>query len=246
MIGALYSSDAQLDRIRAILQTYARLPFAETSIPGRIMESVLSVVREGEVLPTYDFVDVIRKDIGCGWQVKSTRKETSVTWKRAKIPNAEELIADSQKSLEARQILGDAIIEFCNEHALESIEEYGLHAIGYARLISFPREMRALYFERQLCSREDPKVFRSEDFEWRWSPPRSKASKEMLPALNGVHKASGKKWFAWHGRGENQLHFSGESVWWPENDRHSRSFQLPGGGERLSWNEVIELLSRAT
>lgn len=246
MTDTLHSSGAQLDRIRTILQTYARLPFSETSIPGRIMESVLSVVREGEVLPTYDFVDVIRRDIGCGWQVKSTKAMTSVTWKRAKIENAEELIADSQESPEACQTLGNTIIEFCNRHALESIEKYNLHSIGYARLIFFSKEKKILYFERLLCSRENPQVFQTEDFEWKWSPTKSKASKEMLPALNGIHKTSGKKWFAWHGRGENQLHFSGESVWWPEDGRHSRSFPVPGRNERLSWNEMIELMSRST
>ena len=166
MIDALHSSDSQLDRIVAILQTYARLPFAEASIPGRIMESVLSVVRDAEVLPTYDFVDVIRRDIRCGWQVKSTKSTTPVTWKRAKIPNAEELIADSQESPEARQDLGNEIIDFCNRHVLESIEAYDLDVIGYARLISFPRERRVQYFERLLCSREDPLVFRAEDFRW--------------------------------------------------------------------------------
>ena len=41
-------------------------------------------LRQGEVLGTYDFVDVIKRGSKCGWQVKSTKESTPVTWKRAK------------------------------------------------------------------------------------------------------------------------------------------------------------------
>ena len=83
------------------------------------MGGVLAHVRGGRVLNTYDFVDVIRTEDGCGWQVKSTKATTPVTWKRAKIPDAVSLIEQSNRSAGGLQALGDAIMEFCNRHAQE-------------------------------------------------------------------------------------------------------------------------------
>ena len=69
--------------------------------------------------------------------------------KRAKIANSSELISESFKSDEALSILGNSIIDFCNEHAKESILHYNLDAIGYSRLIVngfFPVCKVRLYF----------------------------------------------------------------------------------------------------
>lgn len=102
----IFSTNEQLDLICKILSRYIRLPFSGKTIPGAIMEGVLAHVRDGQVLNTYDFVDVIEPVDRVGWQVKSTKSSTPVTWKRAKIPNAPELIENSRKSLQGLQDLG--------------------------------------------------------------------------------------------------------------------------------------------
>ena len=240
---SVFSSQNQLQDIQRILANYFRLPAAGTNIPGQLMESVLSHVRGGTVLNTYDFVDVIHPQISTGWQVKSTKKETPVTWKRAKIPNALELIEASRKSESGLQALGDTIIEFCNDHARASLHNYKLLQIGYSRII-LRQNGRVTYFERLLCSKDRPDIFDPADFTWRWSTPKKAIKKEQLPALHGIHRASEEKWWAWHGLGENQLHFSGEPAWWPsDDDQHAFSFQLPSDQEKLSFNQLMSLLS---
>ena len=241
MTDALFSTSTQMEEIETAIRTYARLPFSDVSIPGRIMESIITFVRGGEILNTYDFVDVIQGTIG--WQVKSTKQSTPVTWKRAKIPDAENLIARSYQSDKGLQRLGDSILNFCNQHASDSIDRYSLERIGYARLIVDPKLRRVTYFEREICSRSDPRVFVPEDFRWNWSEPKRGPRKEQLPALNGINAKTGKKWFAWHGLGENQLHFSGERLWWPDTGEHFCSFDLPREDERVSWQEVFSMLS---
>ena len=205
------------------------------------MESVFSFVREGKVLNTYDFVDVI--DGKSGWQIKSTKAETPVTWKRAKIANAEELILQSYKSKRGLQELGNAIIDFCNEHVSASIDQYSLDRIGYVRLVVHQKKRRVNYFERPLCTRADPRVFRKEEFSWRWSTPKKVRKKEQLRSFIGTKKDTSEKWFAWHGLGENQLHFSGERAWWPER---MHSFELPRANTRLSWQETLAILTDST
>ena len=89
-----------------------------------------------------------------------------------------------------------------------------------------------------------PQVFNPNDFEWHWSTPKKTVKKEQLSALHGYHKENGKKWFAWHGLGENQLHFSGEKDWWmPEENPHATVFDFPKPDERLELEKFIELLS---
>ena len=78
------------------------------------MKVLIALVHQGEVLDTYDFVDVIQRERRIGWQVKSTMEKTPVTWKRAKIANKDALVAASRESTEGLQALGDAIIAFCN------------------------------------------------------------------------------------------------------------------------------------
>jgi hypothetical protein len=213
----IFSSEAQLIEIGRILSTYMRLPLSSNTIPGAVMEALLGYVREGNVLGTYDFVDVIKPKLNCGWQVKSTKASTPVTWKRAKIPNREKLISLSHKSQVGLQQLGDAIVDFCNAHVQRSLDSYELEQIGYCRLIVHD-DGQVTYFERSLVTRESPLLFEPSDFTWKWSKPKKIRKKEQLQALHGTHKPTNKKWFAWHGLGENQLHFSGERNWWPKPD----------------------------
>lgn len=240
----MFSSPEQLKQLAEILSKYARLPFSPSSIPGGVLEGALAHVRGGDVLRTYDFVDVIKKSDRRGWQVKSTKFDTPVTWKRAKIPNSLTLIAASKESVDGEQALGDAIINFCNDHALESIRLYELDEIGYSRLILFP-DGRFLYFERLLCSKESPAIFNPSDFQWSWSKPKRTVKKEQLPALHGLHRPTGEKWWAWHGLGENQLHFHGERSWWPPpSDPHATTFSFPADDERIEWDKFVEMLAR--
>lgn len=241
---SILSSPDDLDKVRDILIAYARLPFSDNKkIPGSVMEGVLGTVRDADVLNTYDFVDVVAPERGYGWQVKSTKHDTPVTWKRAKIPGAQELIEQSRQNSAGLQKLGNAIIDFCNQHVRESIERYDLKQIAYARLIVH-KEGRATYFERTLCTRESPVIFNPKDFEWRWSAPKNTTKKEQLPALHGTHRLTGEKWWAWHGNGENQLHFNGESSWWPEDeDEHSITFRLPSESEKIPLTELLKLLN---
>ena len=159
--------------------TCLRLPFSQGVMPGRVLEEALANVRSGEVLHTYDFVDVVCREEACGWQVKSTRDSTLVTWKRAKLPNATDLVDESLKSHAACQELGNVIINFCNEHAQRSLADYGLQEIGYARLI-LHRGGRVTYFEKSLCSTSQPIVFDPKDFLWSWPTPKAPGKKEQL------------------------------------------------------------------
>lgn len=236
----VFSTKEQLKDISKILTGYLKLPFSDDSIPGALMESVISEVRQGEVLNTYDFVDILNKEKKVGWQVKSTKASTPVTWKRAKIPNSLPLIEASRNSPEGLQNLGDAIIKFCNDHASESMNDYGLDEIGYSRLIVH-KNGALTYYEKILCTKEDRKIFHEGEFEWEWSTPKKTKKKEQLPALHGTHKPSNKKWFAWHGLGENQLHFSGEKAWWPSSDENKIDFSFPE--DRLSQRQLMELLN---
>lgn len=241
---AIFSTPAQLSRLGDILSKYARLPFSKETIPGAVLEGALAHVRGGEVLNTYDFVDVIKREDRGGWQVKSTKSGTPVTWMRAKIPNSQKLIDDSRKTTAALQALGDTIINFNNAHVQASIERYNLNEIGYSRLIVFPNG-RVVYFEKLLCTRSAPKIFNAANFEWRWSQPKKTVKKEQLPALHGLYKPTGKKWWAWHGLGENQLHFTGDGDWWPPpNDPHVVTFSFPAAADRIDLEKFIELLAR--
>jgi hypothetical protein len=218
------------------------VPFALETIPGSFMENVLAHVRKGTALNTYDFVDVINSEKHIGWQVKSTKDTTPVTWKRAKIKEADNLIRVSQQSEQGLRILGNAIIDFCNEHALESIVKYNLTEIYYSRLVVCDNR-EVIYFEKLLCTKDNPVIFNKDDFVWKWSTPKKTVRKEQLQALHGYNKHTNEKWFAWHGLGENQLHFSGEKNWWPDtNDRHHIKFLFPRSDERLSQDQFMALL----
>jgi len=240
-IEELAPTREQLDQIGKALTGYLRLPFAGT-LPGAFVEAVVARVRNATILATYDFVDVVDRDRGIGWQVKSTKASTPVTWKRAKLPNAPSVIAASHESLEGLQALGDAIIAFCNNHVEESLREYGLSGIGYARAILSESvdQISVQYFERELVTAEQPRLFDPAAFEWRWSQPKNVVKKEQLQALHGFHRSTGKKWFAWHGLGENQLHFSGESSWWPRgSSEHSVSIDLPRDTQKITFDEFV-------
>ena len=237
-MSEIISSKEQISELISVLQGYLKLPFTEKTIPGSLMESVLSSVREAEILPTYDFVDVLHRQKRIGWQVKATKKLTPLTWKRAKIRDSRALIEASMDDYNATQELGYKIIEFCNDHARESIEKFDLIEIGYSRLIIDNDQI--MYFERLLCTKEDPRIFHAEDFEWSWSKKKKTIGKEQLQSLHGIHKKSGKKYFAWHGMGENQLHFSGEKDWWPTSE-NMHKFKFPE--DRISRDDLIRILS---
>lgn len=236
----IFSTQDQLKTISEILTGYLKLPFSGDSIPGALMESVISEVCGGEVLNTYDFVDILNEKKKVGWQVKSTKASTPVTWKRAKIPNSVQLIEASRKDANGLQKLGDAIIKFCNDHASESMNKYELEEIGYSRLIVH-KDGKLTYFEKIICTKNSPKIFNESDFEWKWSIPKKTKKKEQLPALHGTHKLRNKKWFAWHGLGENQLHFSGEKAWWPTGNKNKVDFNFPD--QRLSQAQLMKLLN---
>lgn len=238
----IFSSPEQLQRIATIIYSYARLPFVSNNIPGAIMESVLGTVREAKVLDTYDFIDVLKKDTKIGWQVKSTQASTPVTWKRAKITDSSTLISDSFASPEACQILGDAIIKFCNDHAQHSLDFYDLEEIGYSRLI-LDKNNKATYFERKLCDKTSPIIFKSEDYYWEWSTQKTTNKKEQLPSFKGIRKSDDKKIWAWHGLGENQLHFSAEKEWWlPEGHINRIDFDMPIDSQKFTLEKFLEIL----
>ena len=237
----LFSTPDQIEDMKQLLRLYTLLPFSnKKAIPGSLMEAVLAHIRGGQVLSTRDFVDVIHPVSRLGWQVKSTKADTSVTWKRAKLPDQEALIAASEQSQDKCQALGDVIIASCNDHVQASFQKYGLREIGYSRLIVH-NDGRATYFERALCSRDAPVIFDAADFVWHWSQSKKRNPQEQLPALHGTHCPTGDKWWAWHGRGENQLHFSGEKTWWPTSPAsQALSFQIPQ--EQMSVKKFVELL----
>lgn len=241
------STSDELEQIAKAVAGYCYLPFASDSVPGAYVEAAVANVRGGRVLRTYDFVDVVDVEHRTGWQVKSTKQTTPVTWKRAKIPGATQLIAasrdpDERGREEGLQALGDAIIDFCNQHAAESLEKYDLDEIGFSRVLVTPTEI--VYYERELLTRERPRIFDPADFSWQWSVQKAGTKKEQLSSLHG--KRNGEKWFAWHGLGENQLHFSGESHWWPaEDSAHRFALPLPSPDERLDFAAFGELIDSA-
>jgi hypothetical protein len=242
----LFSTPQELDRIQHILTTLLKLPLTDETISGDLMERVFAHVRDANALKTYDFVDVIDPTKRLGWQVKSTMSSTPVTWIRGKIPQRDYMISKSEESAEALKALGDAIISYCNHHIWETgFEKYNLDHIGYVRLIVFP-DGKIRYFERHLCSRDTPLLFNADSYRWKWSAQKNTKVKEQLSALHGYfcnhdNSETVKHW-AWHGRGENQLHFSGESEWWPNTeDSHARDFTFPSQG-KLSFDDLVNLL----
>lgn len=251
----IYSNKDEMLKIVEYLTAYMKIPyFQDDTIPGKVMEKIISLVRGGDQLATYDYVDVCIEN-SVGWQVKSTKSDTPLTWKRAKIANSDALIAASEKNKKGLAELGNAIIDFCNAHAAESIDKFKLKEIGYSRLIMFP-DNTAIYFERLICTKRSPKIFDESSYEWRWSSPKATQKKEQLSALHGIEISTGKKVFAWHGRGENQLHFSGESDWWPtikkptklgeinfSSDSHAVAFKLPAETDKVSWDDLTRFLN---
>lgn len=252
----IFSTREQLEKIAGYLTAYMKIPFfQDDTIPGKVMEKIVSLVHSADQKATYDYVDVC-KEGSVGWQVKSTKDKSPLTWKRAKIANSAKMILASETSESARQELGNAIIDFCNKHAHESLALYSLKEIGYSRLIMF-EDGTAIYFEKLISSKQSPNIFDKNDYTWEWSSPKDVTKKEQLPALHGTSKKTHKKAFAWHGRGENQLHFSGEKEWWPEitrptkvgvinysEDGHAMAFKL--SSEKLPWDDLVEFLNKGS
>ena len=238
----IYSTREELDRISQSLAIYLKLPFVADSVPGAYMEAIIANVKRAEVLKTYDFVDVVNHQQNIGWQVKSTKSNTPVTWKRVKLPNSVQLIEKSKENKRDCQHLGNLIIQHCNNHAKESLEKYGLKSIGFARLIVFPKERVIKYYERELCTFRNPNIFDANEFEWVWSKPKKSEKKEQLPALQGINRTTNTKWFAWHGSSENQLHFEGEKYWWPPITNSPYSIEMDFPSEKLTQQQLIDLI----
>jgi hypothetical protein len=218
---------SRFDRTVSLVQSLLRLPFFQ-SLPGSALEEILAHVTGGERMGTYDFVDVVAKREKIGYQVKSIRATTPVTWKRAKLPDKNTFIEASHRDAKGAQALGDAIIAFCNDHAIQSIKKYGLQRLVYARLVDYMDDTLT-YFEKDLPINKP--LFNPRDFTWSWSKAKEATTKEQLSAFHGVDKATGRSWFAWHGLGENQLHFKGESAWWPPAGSPDRvDFRRAEGG----------------
>lgn len=233
--------EADLSAIATALAKIYRLPFATESIPGGFAEAIVAEHYGGKVLSSRDFVDVVCESTGVGWQVKSTKASTTVTWKRAKIEGSADLIQESDDKGGAHtQDLGRLVIEACNSHAVNSLEKYDLNEIRYARIISCTG--RFTYLERELIDRQNPTLFNSNDFEWEWSEVKRRSEREQLRALHGKHRTYDEKWFAWHGRGENQLHFFGDRWWWPNSDPNAQCVTLPRPGTSKTWNDLIQSL----
>ena len=102
-----------------------------------------------------------------------------------------------------------------------------------------------MYFERCLLDTEHPRLWNPSDYVWQWSTPKRAEKKEQLPAFVGRHKETNTKSFAWHGQGENQLHFSGEGDWWPEeNSDHRLDFQIPNSNQKVDFETLAVWLSQ--
>ena len=228
------------ENLEKYFKSFLLLPWTKNSIPGNIVEEIIALTHDAKVINTYDFVDVIDQcHLHRGWQVKSTKEKTPVTWKRAKIPNKEILIKNSKCSDEGLQVLGNKIISFCNDHVEESCKLYNLDDIYYSRCILF-KDRSVKFFERKLATSDDPRIFIPEDFDWKWSLPKNATKKEQLPALHGFRKLDGKKMLAWHGHGENQLHFSGESEWWNDGKNSLELTFTPPS--RISYHQFFEMI----
>lgn len=235
------STDDEINKIGTVLLTYLRLPFSINSIPGSIVEHVLGYVREAEVLNTYDFVDVIDRSSKIGWQVKSRKVTTPVTWKRAKISNRENLIIESEKSNDGLDELGAAVLGVCNKHVNDSLSLYGLSRIGYVDLILYKNKLQ--YIECEIPQGKLKELFCPSDFRWEWSKEKAKGKKEQLTALQGFDIKTDKKWWAWHGRGENQLHFVGEKHWLSSMKTQTRELALPEASDKIPIEDLLEVLS---
>lgn len=229
------------EKIARLLNSFLKLPFVSDAVPGRIMEEIIANVYGASILNTYDYVDVV-VDGSHGWQVKCTKDSTPLTWKRAKIEGKQSLIDESVKSSDGAAALGEAIIDFCNQHAIESLHRYRLKKIFYSRCILFPGS-KIKYFERLLCTEESPCIFKPDDYRWEWSKSKKATKKEQLSAFHGVDKKTGQKVWAWHGLGENQLHFSGEKLWWndPVNPV-SVEVPFPKESEKISFKIFVDYL----
>lgn len=252
---SIYSKPDELERIGEILRIYARLPFSRATIPGSVMEGTLALIRGATVLPTYDFVDVVDPTKRIGWQIKATLSGTPVTWKRVKLRDGAALITKSREDDLHVQALRAAVIAFCNESARSSLDlrvkpEHRrstglpplvqLDDIGIARLILHP-DGWAEYYERRLITRTQPQLFDPRSYKWKWTDER--VGGKQLPALHGIHISSNTKHFAWHGQGENQLHYYGEREWWPDRSPTQNTVRFRLDGRRLTYEDLARLLA---
>ena len=57
----------------------------------------------------------------------------------------------------------------------------------------------------------------------------------------GFRKSDNLKFWAWHGHGENQLHFSGEKIWW-DDPKNIINIKL-SPPDRIDFDEFFEKMS---
>lgn len=212
----IFSNKEELNKLKNCIKGYCKMPMSGNGFPGSVLEDIFAYARGAEKLNTYDFIDVLDSKNKIGWQVKSSKDKTPLTWKRVKLDNASSFINNSIKSSIDCQVLGDLIIDTCNKNALESINKFNLDEVGYSRLI-LSDDGTLCYFEKILCTKNNPCIFNKEDFEWKWAKSKKGKNKEILSSFQGFNKKTGVKWFSWHGLGENQLHFNGEKEWYKES-----------------------------
>lgn len=215
-MSLVFSNKKELKEISELVQGYFKLPISEDTIQGDFFEKIIAEARNAKRLNTYEFIDVVDEKNKVAWQVKSTKEKTPLTWKRVKLKDSKKLIEESFQSFEKTQELGELIINFCNLNAKESIDKYNLKEIGFSRIIS-NLDGTLSYYEKILCTKENPIIFNKDNYIWKWSEQKTNGKKEMLKSLQGFDKITGLKMFSWHGQGENQLHFVGDKYWLKEN-----------------------------
>lgn len=236
----MYLTEEQLQKLGSYLKAYLKLPVASGDrVPGEDFEKIVAAAINGEALGKKDFVDVLTFDKRWGKQTKSGIYGNNIIWKRAKIDNSEQLVLESKNSISAAQQLGKLLIDQCNEHIIDSINKYNLDGITYSRLIIKEPDILE-YFEKFLCTKNDPIVFESKDIYWKWSNTKKSLKKEYLPALHGINIKTGETIWQWNGLGDNQLNFPGEKLWWPKN---RTIFTFPNDNEKVSFEKLLVLLS---
>lgn len=195
-----------LDDLGRYIKAYQSLPFFDGSVPGKILETLVAFAFQGRVLNTLDFVDVVSGKVG--WQVKSIKAGSDVTWKRVTIANPEFLL---ELSYEEPAFLGRYLIDICNDHIFDSFVKYGLEDIRYIKAEIHPSNV--VLVEKSIVTNDSIVAFDHDDFYWHWTEPKHRNNKELLPSFSGFHKETNSKWFSWNGLGDNQFRFTYEKVW---------------------------------
>ncbi|MDR2685210.1 MAG: hypothetical protein LBB23_00355 [Rickettsiales bacterium] len=67
-----------------------------------------------------------------------------------------------------------------------------------------------------------------------------------MQALHGTDTKTGKKVWAWHGLGEDQLHFCGEKDWWitQGSDCPFANLKMPDSDEKIDTETFLSCLDK--